>query len=95
MEEEWQDGQDLLSTESESLSDLLDYAEDSAEESDSGDIYTVVLQQDYETGHFSIYQDFINVGINGFLIGFAMASVCGLISLAFNALINIIKKGGS
>ena len=92
---QWENGLDSLLMELESSSDSSESESDSLEESSSSEVFLTTLEQEYNTGHFTSYSDFTNVGMKGVLLGFGMAIVFALITLAFNAALNIIKKGVS
>ena len=93
MPDEWNYGADLLLMGSESVLDSLELELDSSEESNSSEELQETLTETYSTGHFYSYNDFITIGFNGVMLGFALSCVLFLIDLGANALINILRKG--
>ena len=93
--EEWNNGQDSSLTESELLSDSSELLPEESSEQSSLMQYSEVPAQSYSTGHFANYEDYLTVGFQGILLGFALSMVLALVTLAFNAMLNIIKKGGN
>ena len=95
VEEEWNNGQDSSLTELESSSDSSELLPEESSEQSSLMQYSEVPAQSYSIGHFGSYEDFLTVGFQGVLLGFALSMVLALVTLAFNAMLNIIKKGGN
>ena len=91
----WNNGQDLSLTELESSLDSLGLPPEESLEQSSLMEYSEVPEQSYSIGHFGSYEDFLTVGFQGVLLGFALSMVLALVTLAFNAMLNIIKKGGN